>query len=520
MLFCNKQVNHVLISIFALMLWHAITMTKGELPLHVFKDDNACYLCIGGSTTTSGKELYRCPVGSISVSPDGVCIHDLIADELSVTDAILQTLITGSLSANDVVVASDFTLSTLSSDGIIHNDSLGLFTSSLIVNADVSASAAITDTKLATISTAGKVANSATTATTANTASAIVARDSSGNFVANMMTLNGTPTNATDAATKDYVDSAVSLVSGTSTNTPNALVLRNGSGNFSAGSVSITDATASGNLILAANPSTSTTGNILKGSNRFIHNFGTNNTFVGESAGNFTMSGSGQNSVFGKNGLTANTTGNNNTALGFNTLGGCTTGSSNVAIGSDAGGTLTTGSNNIYISASAGTAAESNTIRIGAQGTQTSCFIGGVRGVPLTLSGLAVVVDSSGQLGTVLSTQKIKTNIRKMKEVSSKILKLRPVVFNYKGDVTGIEQYGLIAEEVAQIFPTIVVMDENEEPLSVQYHVLPVLLLNEMQKQQVTIGEMQDLIAYLYSKLENFAERLRTIEDSMGNTIR
>jgi hypothetical protein len=49
------------------------------------------------------------------------------------------------------------------------------------VNADVSASAAIADTKLATINTAGKVANSATSATANNTASAIVARDSSGN---------------------------------------------------------------------------------------------------------------------------------------------------------------------------------------------------------------------------------------------------------------------------------------------------------------------------------------------------
>lgn len=53
-----------------------------------------------------------------------------------------------------------------------------------IVNADINASAAIVDTKLATISTANKVSNSATTATSANTASAIVARDSSGNFSA------------------------------------------------------------------------------------------------------------------------------------------------------------------------------------------------------------------------------------------------------------------------------------------------------------------------------------------------
>lgn len=60
-----------------------------------------------------------------------------------------------------------------------------------IVNADINASAAIADSKLATISTAGKVSNSATTATNANTASAIVARDASGNFSAGTITASG-----------------------------------------------------------------------------------------------------------------------------------------------------------------------------------------------------------------------------------------------------------------------------------------------------------------------------------------
>jgi hypothetical protein len=57
-----------------------------------------------------------------------------------------------------------------------------------ILNEDINASAAIVDTKLATIATAGKVSNSATTAASANTASAIVARDASGNFTAGTIT--------------------------------------------------------------------------------------------------------------------------------------------------------------------------------------------------------------------------------------------------------------------------------------------------------------------------------------------
>lgn len=66
-----------------------------------------------------------------------------------------------------------------------------------IVNADINANAAIVDTKLATIATAGKVSNSATTAASANTASAIVARDASGNFTAGTITaaLTGTASN-------------------------------------------------------------------------------------------------------------------------------------------------------------------------------------------------------------------------------------------------------------------------------------------------------------------------------------
>ena len=85
--------------------------------------------------------------------------------------------------------------------GTIHNDASGIMSSSLITNADVSASAAIADSKLATISTAGKVSNTATTATPLNTTSAIVARDVSGNFIAGTITatLSGNATTATTA---------------------------------------------------------------------------------------------------------------------------------------------------------------------------------------------------------------------------------------------------------------------------------------------------------------------------------
>ncbi len=88
--------------------------------------------------------------------------------------------------------------------GIVHNDSFGNLSTSLIVDTDISPIAAITDTKLANITTAGKVANSATTATNANTANAIVARDGSGNFAANIISANLTG-NVTGSASNNVL---------------------------------------------------------------------------------------------------------------------------------------------------------------------------------------------------------------------------------------------------------------------------------------------------------------------------
>jgi len=324
----------------------------------------------------------------------------------------------------------------------------------------------------------------ATDATSANTASTIVARNASGNFVTNMITLNGTTTNPTDAATKAYVDAAVISATGTSLNLPNTLVQRDGTGSFAAQVVSVVDTVVSGN-IQVNNSTNSTIGNIFKGSNRFIHNFGVNNTFVGVNAGSFTTSGSGANSAFGVNALTAITTGNNNIAIGY-----------------QAGQTLTSGSNNVYINANAALSSENNIIRIGT--SQTGCFIAGIS--TSGVSGDSVVVDSDGKLGITVSSERFKHDIQDMSNESENIMKLRPVTFVYNSDENNTKQYGLIAEEVQKIFPDIVVKDENGLPYTVRYHLLPVMLLNELQKQQVTIEEMRKDINYLRTEMQKLLE--------------
>ncbi|MFC2130457.1 beta strand repeat-containing protein [Bacteroidota bacterium] len=98
------------------------------------------------------------------------------------------------------------------------------------------------------------------------------------------------------------------------------------------------------NMVLPT--TTATTGIIYKGANTFIHSYGTNNTFVGENAGNLTMTGS-QNVAYGINALNSNTNGSFNVADGMYALYSNTSGSSNVASGYYVMNSNTTGSYNV-----------------------------------------------------------------------------------------------------------------------------------------------------------------------------
>ena len=96
------------------------------------------------------------------------------------------------------------------------------------------------------------------------------------------------------------------------------------------------------------NTSNSTTGIVFKGGERFLHNYGIGNTFLGRNSGNFTMSGN-ENTAVGYNSLYWNTTGNFNTAVGGQSLLSNTTGNRNIAVGSRSLLYNTTGSNNTAI---------------------------------------------------------------------------------------------------------------------------------------------------------------------------
>jgi hypothetical protein len=85
---------------------------------------------------------------------------------------------------------------------------------------------------------------------------------------------------------------------------------------------------------------------------------------------------------------------------------------------------------------------------------QTRTFIAGVTTAAVT--GTNVVIDASGQLGVPLSSARYKRDIETMGARSEGVLKLRPVTFVYKQDEQRVRQYGLIAEDVAAVYPELV----------------------------------------------------------------
>ena len=99
--------------------------------------------------------------------------------------------------------------------------------------------------------------------------------------------------------------------------------------------------------------------------------------------------------------------------------------------------------------------------------------------------GVEVYIDSNGQLGTVTSSRRFKKDIHDMGSVTDRLMQLRPVTFRYKEAAeNGAHpvQYGLIAEEVAKVYPELVQYDKAGKPFTIYYHLLTPMLLNELQK--------------------------------------
>lgn len=223
---------------------------------------------------------------------------------------------------------------------------------------------------------------------------------------------------------------------------------------------------------------------------------GTYSTAIGWGAGDALTSGQYNTFVGALCGGRGISTGQHNTGIGswaISTVG--FNGSDNIAVGYFAGTNYATSESSNIVIGNLGTASESNVIRIGTQGSsagqQNTCFIAGIHGV--TITGAAVLINSSGQLGDIVSSIKVKENIKDISSSKNSILDCRPVSFTYKSDPEKNTCYGMIAEEVEKVFPDLVIYKDGS-PYSIKYHEMPALLLAEIQKLKVEISELKSAV--------------------------
>jgi hypothetical protein len=302
------------------------------------------------------------------------------------------------------------------------------------------------------------------------------------------------------------------------------------------------DNTAVGAVALFLN--TSGSDNTAVGTAALLNNDGDNNTAVGTFALNQNTTGAGHtavgfgalrnstagafntapgetvptgfggNTAIGANALFTDTSGNGNTAVGAVALFGNETGFVNTAIGASAG-FLITGDFNICIGAGvSGVAGENNTIRIGDNLSDTqgdsACYIGGIFNQLIDpASDTLVGIDANGKLGTAVpSSRRFKQDIKPMDKASEAILALKPVAFHYKGDAKNTPCFGLIAEEVAEVNPDLVVRNKNGEIYTVRYEQINAMLLNEFLKEHTAFLEEQSKVRKLEAVLEALKTRL------------
>ena len=130
----------------------------------------------------------------------------------------------------------------------------------------------------------------------------------------------------------------------------------------------------------------------------------------------------------------------------------------------------------------------------------STCFIGGVFNQTPVAGSHAVVVGPNNQLAdATLSSRKFKKDIAPIDKLSEGVLALRPVTFHWKSDNTNEPEFGLVAEEVAEVNLDWITRNPQGEVSGVRYETIPVLLLNEFLKEHKKVEAQQAIIAELKS---------------------
>jgi uncharacterized coiled-coil protein SlyX len=127
---------------------------------------------------------------------------------------------------------------------------------------------------------------------------------------------------------------------------------------------------------------------------------------------------------------------------------------------------------------------------IGTPGESNACYIASIFG-QTSASGIPVLINSNNKLGTTTSSKRFKEDIKPMGKTSETLFALNPVTFRYKKEIdsAGTSQFGLVAEEVENMNPDLVVRDKEGKPYSVRYDQVNAMLLNEFLKEHKKVQE-------------------------------
>lgn len=266
-----------------------------------------------------------------------------------------------------------------------------------------------------------------------------------------------------------------------------------------------------------------------------INTTGEGNTATGYQALLSNMTGNA-NTADGVEALLSNTIGSNNTAIGFEALLSNTDGDENTANGAAAlqnniGGSFNTatgrfalinnvtGNFNIALGnfAGEGVTSANNVICIGAGGGNVShsCFIGEIWSQPG--GSQAVYVNSEGKLGAQVSARRFKDEIKLMEQASEVIYGLKPVTFRYKPEIEPTRPlgFGLIAEEVENISPDLVMRGSDGKANSVRYDAVNTMVLNEFLKEHEKVQEQQATIADLKLRMARQEKQIAALASGL-----
>ena len=124
-----------------------------------------------------------------------------------------------------------------------------------------------------------------------------------------------------------------------------------------------------------------------------------------------------------------------------------------------------------------------------------------------------MIVDTNGHLGTVVSSERFKDQIRPMDKTSEAILSLQPVTFHYKKelDPQAIPQFGLVAEQVEKVNPDLVARDEEGKAYTVRYEAINAMLLNEFLKEHRKVEDLEEAVAQLRASVTQQSELKATV---------